>query len=99
MHDKKRPVEGEHLSTGRWFLSFKPHGIASQHLLTGNLSGVLRGKRRSGIDGLLGDGYAGSVLPMLTPCAPPGAKRHWNVQSQNSFFTVIGSGGRSSSAG
>ena len=53
MHDKKRPVEGEHLSTGRWFLSFKPHGIASQHLLTGNLSGVLRGKRRSGIDGLL----------------------------------------------
>ena len=53
VHDKKRPVEGEHLSTGRWFLSFKPHGIASQHLLTGNLSGVLRGKRRSGIDGLL----------------------------------------------
>lgn len=53
MHDKKRPVEGEHLSTGRWFLSFKPHGIASQHLLTGNLSGVLRGKRRSEIDGLL----------------------------------------------
>ena len=53
VHDKKRPVEGEPLSTGRWFLSFKPHGIASQHLLTGNLSGVLRGKRRSGIDGLL----------------------------------------------
>ena len=36
---------------------------------------------------------------MLTPCAPPGAKRHWNEQSQNSFFTVISSGGRSSSAG
>ena len=53
VHDKKRPVEGEPLSTGRWFLSFKPYGIASQHLLTGNLSGVLRGKRRSGIDGLL----------------------------------------------
>ena len=53
VHDKKRPVEGEPLSTGRWFLSFKPHGIASQHLLTGNLSGVLRGKRRSEIDGLL----------------------------------------------
>ena len=53
MHDKKRPVEGEHLSTGRWFLSFKPHGIASQHLPAGDLGCALRGKRDAWVDGLL----------------------------------------------